>query len=162
MNDIKQAIQRTIRKQRQQATRIASEQVQTSGSLMEGVVLTPPPALSVKLLGNEKLVIPAELLVVAEHLTRYERIVTLEHTEAEMRNLGDGQGKDLVSGDGTIFTQSDEREAPHYDISSFKYEYIKLRFEDVLKAGDKVLVMSFYGNQKYAILDRLVSYGGDG
>jgi hypothetical protein len=157
----KRAIQSYARRQKEHVRGTAEKAVQNGMQMMEGVVISAPPELSIKLMSNDKLIIPKQLLTVAEHLTRHERIVTLEHTEGTTRNLGDGQGKDLVSGDGLIFRQSDEREAPHNDISSFKYEYIKLTFEDVLKPGDKVLVQTYSGGQKFHISDKLFSYGGD-
>lgn len=156
----KQMLQRYANQQKEHIHGTAEAAIQSGMQQMEGVVLTPPPNLTVKVQNNDKMILLPELLTVAEHLTRHERIVTLEHIEATIRNLGDGEGKDLVTGDGKIFTQTDEREAPHNDISSFKYEYIKLQFEDVLKAGDKVLVQTYNGGQKFHIACKLVSYGG--
>jgi len=104
-------------------------------------VITPPPDLSILVDG---LTIPfgKDFLMICEGMTRHERVVTIEHTEGKERDLGDKTAKDLVSGDGLYFDVNDERQDPHNQISSFTYENVQLRFEDVLKQGDRVLVAS--------------------
>jgi hypothetical protein len=115
--------------------------------LMEGEVVTAPPNLSIKLKQNTKLIISKELIVVAEHLTRHKRIVSLVHDEMAPRNLGDKEVNDYLNTDDKI---------PPY--THYAHNCIEMQFEDVLKVGDSVLIASLQGGQKFYILDRIVTY----
>lgn len=115
--------------------------------LMEAVVVSAPPELSLKLKNNSKLIILKEQLVVAEHLTRHKRIVTIEHLEMAERELGDKIAYDYIN--------TDDKQPPY---SSFQYNFLEMQFEDVLKEGDRVLVASFQGGQKFYVMDRLITY----
>lgn len=113
--------------------------------LLEAEVIAAPPDLQIKIKGNDKLIIPKELIVVSEHLTRHKRIVTIKHVEGAEREVGDIKPppKDHDS-EGSL---------------AFAYSYVEMQFEDVLKVGDKVMVETFEGGQKFYIKDRIVTYG---
>ncbi|MFH5779055.1 DUF2577 domain-containing protein [Heyndrickxia oleronia] len=132
----------------------AAEQVNSNNQpmrMMEAVVLKSPPDLEIKLLGNDKLIIPKDLIVVSERLTRHTRIVTLTHNELATRDLGDKEEVD--------FLDTDDLVAP---LTFYKHSFIEMQFEDVLKVNDRVLVYSFPGFQKFFIADRIISYGDEG
>lgn len=113
-----------------------------------GTVTSPPPNLKIKLDGMQT-ELEADDLLVLEHLTRHERIATIEHRENADRNVGDGTVKDILD--------TDDLQAPY---TSFTYSNVLLRFEDVLKVGDRVIVASREHNTgaDYIVLDRVVSY----
>lgn len=118
-------------------------------------VIAPPPALVIKV-DNMPVNLEGDDLIVCQHLLNYERVITLEHNEGSSHDLGNGTGKDMVSGDGDYFTVNDNDEAPY---SSFTYDNIKLTFNDVLKAGDRVAVQALPGGQQYLVIDKVVVMG---
>ncbi len=114
-------------------------------SIMEATVTKAPPEIEIMIGGNPKDIIKKDLIVTAEHLTRHKRIVTITHDESTVRDLGDGTEKDLLD------TDNDEKPYTH-----FKQSYVEMQFEDVLKVGDKVMVIIFDQGQRYLIVDRMV------
>lgn len=122
---------------------VAAVQAGSPVQLLEATVLTPPPTLSIQIGLDTKNPIPAEMLSVSERLTSYTRDVEIEGDfEIEGTIQTDeysGNGKLKGSGlcSGTVM------------------------FLDELKAGDRVLVMSFQGGQSFYIAERLVKYGAD-
>ncbi|QDX93643.1 DUF2577 domain-containing protein [Brevibacillus laterosporus] len=106
-----------------------------------GTVIAPPPAIRVKVDNDEKLELLAEDLIVAEHLTRHTRKVTLtsERVDESMATAG--------------YT-------PHtHDITSLVITG-EIEFTDELKAGDRVIIQSINEGQTYIIQDRAVLYDG--
>lgn len=83
--------------------------------------------------------------MVAEHLTRHSRIVTIIHEEQKERDLGDKTEKDLLDTDD---------DSPSPELTKFTYSFVEMKFEDVLKKGDRVLVASV--GSRYYIIDRVV------
>ncbi|WP_025846473.1 DUF2577 domain-containing protein [Brevibacillus agri] len=108
-------------------------------------VTAPPPALRIKI-DNMALELEADDLVVAEHLTRHKRIVTIRHEQDAERDVGD--------------TEPKPRDNDSTGSLAWTYSYVEMQFEDVLKAGDRVLVSSMNDGQTYVILDRVVTYDG--
>lgn len=107
-------------------------------------VQTPPPNLSILIDGINK-PFGKDFLMIAEHLTRHSRIVTIIHEEQKERNLGDKTEKDLLDTDD---------DSPSPELTKFTYSFVELKFEDVLKKGDRVLVASV--GSRYYIIDRVV------
>jgi len=107
-------------------------------SLSEGEVVNAPPNLKVKLLSNEKLILPKELLIVPQHLTNHKRTVKLNDTANGNASISNTQ---TSISDGT-----------------FNLSEGTLEFLDELKKGDKVLLAAFPGGQKFFILDRIITY----
>ncbi|WNF07484.1 DUF2577 domain-containing protein [Brevibacillus borstelensis] len=107
-------------------------------------VTSPPPALRIKI-DNMPIELEADDLVVAEHLTRHTRIVTIRHEQDKERDVGD--------------TVPFPRDNDSTGSLAWTYSYVEMQFEDVLKAGDRVLVSSMNDGQSYVILDRVRKYG---
>lgn len=108
--------------------------------VFEAVVISPPPNLSIKLKGNDNLVIPKELIVVAELLTNHKRTVKMSST-----NITD---EETLQGLG-----------PHqHDLTSIVLDNAELEFLNELAEGEQVMVIRFSGGQKYWICDRIVQY----
>lgn len=123
--------------------------------LMEAEVVSAPPELKIRLEGNDKLLIPKELIVVAEHLTKYKRKVTIKNsgkTKVDSKSISATMALNgYVAHDHPIslFTLKD---------SDFTLEEGEVEFLNELKKGDKVIVLSFAGGQRFFILDRIVTY----
>ncbi|AYK07783.1 DUF2577 domain-containing protein [Brevibacillus laterosporus] len=106
-----------------------------------GTVVAPPPAIRVTVDNDEKLELLAEDLIVAEHLTRHKRKVTL--TSETVREVMTRAGY-----------------TPHvHDITELVIEG-EIEFTDELKAGDRVIIQSIDEGQTYIIQDRAVIYNG--
>ncbi|MGE5704737.1 MAG: DUF2577 domain-containing protein [Clostridia bacterium] len=128
-------------------------------SLMEAEVVSAPPELKIKLKGNDKLIIPKELIVVAEHLTKeYKREV-----KAEAKGKMDFQGglpSVTLTPIPSPVTHTHAAQAMSLSGGDFslKQGEAKIEYTNELKSGDKVMVISFEGGQKFFIMDRIVSY----
>ena len=90
---------------------------------------------------HEKLKLTEEFLDVTEHLTRHERIVSIDynnpHTWPETR-----------IGDAPKNTSS----SPGYD--TYNMKYAKMVFDDGLKKGDKVVLLRVQGGHRFLVIDR--------
>lgn len=138
--------------------------------LMEAEVAEAPPNLKLKLKGNDKLIIPKELIVVAEHLCEVKRKVHLN-----------GSGKTAVGKHSFDMTLTEmlhaipppavdemHKHASKVEVAlsdrSFAMEEGELHYinddkkDDLLKKGDKVMVASFEGGQTFFVIDRVVHY----
>lgn len=107
-------------------------------------VIASPPELRIKI-DNMTIDLDADDLVVAEHLTRHTRIVTITHEQDAERDVGD-----IVP-----FPKDNDSDGDLYR----KQSYVLMQFEDVLKPGDRVLVSSMNDGQTYVIHDRVKQYG---
>jgi len=96
--------------------------------VMEGDVVSAPPNLKIKLKNNSKLVIPKELLVVPEHLTTHSKIcdISCSNVSTSLENF-----------------------------SNFNANGASVTFKNALKSGDKVMLISFEGGQRFYIMDRI-------
>lgn len=121
--------------------RAAIEAMQSTGpvNIMEAVVVSPPPNVSIRLINNPKMVIPKQLIVVSEYLTRHKRSFSISSSNVEDIMTEAGMG-------------------PHaHDITSLNIAG-QIEFTDELKTGDKVMVANLSGGQKYYVFDRIKSY----
>lgn len=81
-----------------------------------------------------------------EYVTRdHKRIVTISHDEMEPRDLGDKTEYDYLDTDD---------KAPPY--TSYKHNYVELKYEDVIKKGDRVLVAIVNNGSDHIVLGRVV------
>ncbi|WP_153732526.1 DUF2577 family protein [Sporosarcina obsidiansis] len=123
--------------------------------LMEAVVTQAPPDLKIVLKSDSKLPIPKEIIIVAEHLTRHTRIVSLNYeypkSWEKISDIGD-EAKETISSRTNIGS------APSVPYEQYEMKYARITFEDVLKEGDEVLVTSLQGGQIYYIADRVTRY----
>jgi len=128
--------------------------------LMEAEVVADPPDLKIKLKGSDKLIIPKELIVVAEHLCRTVRKANVTNTGNTSISAQTFSGS-TESDANHIHTVSVEVHLTGRDFSATGSEIHYLNDDskpDLLKKGDKVLVISFEGGQKFFIMDRIVQY----
>jgi len=128
-------------------------------SLMEAEVVSAPPELKIKLKGNDKLIIPKELIVVAEHLTKeYKREIKVE--AKGKADLSGGLPSVTLTPIPAPVTHTHAATALSVSTGDFslKQGEAKLEYASELKSGDKVIVISFEGGQKFFIMDRIVSY----
>lgn len=112
-------------------------------------VIEAPPYLKVRR-DSDQLVLDEQDLVVFEHLTRHERIVTLEHVELTPRQLGDSVQPDHLHTDDL-----------QYPLTYYRDNYVRMQFEDVLKVGDRVVLGCDDTNMVYYVLDRAKFYPKD-
>lgn len=129
-------------------TAMAAFQASNPVNIILGEVIEAKP---LKIEVHSKLILTDEFLLVAEHLTRHERIVTVQYDYPKIH------GKDAVIGDTDKYTSSRRRYiATDYVIPYEEYEmkFANMIFEDGLKKGDKVVLHRVQGGQKYYVSDR--------
>lgn len=100
---------------------------------------------------HSKLKLTEEFLIVSEHLTRHERVVTVEYeyprTWDKEEEIGDEQ------------KESESRRRPIGGSDMIPYEeyemkFAKLIFEDGLKKDDKVILVRVQGGHQFIVWDR--------
>ncbi len=104
---------------------VIKDQMPAAVTVKSGVIKSVAP-LSVQVVGDEKLLLTAELLIVPQHLTRHDVIMDIP----KMCNYS-GEGACNYNGEGAVVTVHSE-----------------------LKMGDTVCLLSFNSGKKYYILDR--------
>ncbi|MFJ8099412.1 DUF2577 domain-containing protein [Lysinibacillus sp. NPDC096212] len=90
---------------------------------------------------HEKLKLTEEFLDVAEHLTRHERIVSIDYSYPK-------KWPESVIGDSLKDTSSSE------GYTKFDMKYAKMIFENGLKKGDKVALLRVQGGHRFFVIDR--------
>lgn len=112
-----------------------------------GVVVSAPPNIKIRL-DSSPIELDKDDLIILEHLTRHERVVTLIHEQEAERDLGDNTAQDDRIDNGISAIVPD----------TYEHKNIILRFEDVLKPGDRVSVVCLDEQMKFVVLDRAVMY----
>ncbi|MFT4413183.1 DUF2577 domain-containing protein [Fredinandcohnia humi] len=115
-------------------------------------VTAPPPNLKIKI-DNMNVELEKDDLVVAQHLTKHKRRLTIK-----------GTNSNLVSS-SVIDSMTQNGSGPHtHDITSLTIQGnltvtdAEIEFLDELKAGERVIVASVDNGQLYIVLDRAVMY----
>ncbi|MDQ0112323.1 hypothetical protein J2T15_001758 [Paenibacillus harenae] len=146
--------------------------------LMEAEVVSAPPELQLKLKGNDKLIIPKELIVVAGHLCETKRKVHLNRASKTAEEKESSMAVGKASFDMTLTEMLHAIPPPAVDEmhsheskvevalldQSFAMTEGELHYinddkeDDLLMKGDKVMVASFEGGQKFFVIDRVVHY----
>ncbi|RCX13268.1 uncharacterized protein DUF2577 [Anaerobacterium chartisolvens] len=134
-------------------------------------VISPYPGLVIRV-DNMKAELSRTDLVVCERLMSGTRIVSLKSEPGVVRDLGHTQqtaardSNSLRRGSGTLSGSTGEAQGHSHQLNGLDMEnagielsYAELKFEDTLKAGDRVLVQEVPGGQKYIVIDRVVEYG---
>lgn len=125
-----------------------------TSTLTLGTIIDAPPEIKLEI-DNDPNIYDKYDVYVAEHLTRHERVITVEYGFPRIwdkkTEIGDMQ-KVAASSRNNIGS------APSTPYENYVMENAMLRFEDVLKIGDRVLVECDDENMRYIILDRVVSY----
>jgi len=128
-------------------TAMAAFQASNPVNIILGEVIEAKP---LKIEVHSKLILTDEFLLVAEHLTRHDRVVSVQYEYP--KNFSKGQiGDELKQASSKRKNISDPYSNPYED---YEMKYAKLTFEDGLKEGDKVVLHRVQGGQKYFISDR--------
>lgn len=113
-------------------------------------VTAAPPNLKITLDGDG-LELDGGDLVIAEHLTRHDRIVSLDYRYPNTVDLGDGS-------EPTDSSRNNVGSAPAEPYEQYEMKYATMTYEDVLKVGDRVIVACLDEDMVYVVLDRAVWY----
>lgn len=122
-------------------------------------VLAPPPGLRIQI-DNMKEPLEADDLIVAQHLTRHKRKITLtglHNTDILVEDAEQSAGGTYPKGTPINSIDFDEFSVRKADITVTEAE---IEYLDELAEGDRVIVSSMNDGQAYVILDRVVMYGG--
>lgn len=125
-------------------------------------VTNAPPELRIRV-DNVKIEFEKDDLIVAEHLTKHKRYITIRKSTDSKWNTH----MRFKSGNVTE-SMSTEGYLPHtHDITmlnldnvqeDFDFVEAEMEFNDELKVGDRIVVASINNGQSYIILDRMVVY----
>lgn len=116
-------------------------------NIMYGTVIQAKP-LTIEV--HSKLILTDEFLLVSEHLTRHERIISIQYEHPHnfsQKEIGD----DLKS---TSSKRKDIGSSYATPYEEYEMKYAKVVFEDGLKDGDKVILHRVQGGQKFYVSDR--------
>lgn len=127
-----------------------SEAADGAAKIELATVTKSAPDLEITL-DSDGLLLDKDTLIVAEHLTRHERIVSVKYTFPQLVELGD-KTADTASNRNNI------GQAPDIPYENYEMQYATMTFEDVLKVGDRILVACLDADMTYIILDRAVFY----
>lgn len=126
-----------------------------------GTVIVTLPDLQIKL---DHMPVPLQKadLIVCEYLLRHERIVSIEHEDEIERDLGDKTVEATASGEAIIASKVNQYSPLEstYKWMLGNHKYLKVKFDDVFKVGDRVAVLALPGAQKYLVFDRVVDMSG--
>ncbi|MFM9533676.1 MULTISPECIES: DUF2577 domain-containing protein [Lysinibacillus] len=128
-------------------TAMAAFQASNPVNIVVGEVIESKP---LKIEVHSKLILTDEFLLVAEHLTRHERIVSLAYEDAQ--NFSSGRMGDSLKQASSSRKNIGESAPNPYE--KYEMKYAKFIYEDGLKIGDKVVLHRVQGGQKYFVSDR--------
>lgn len=128
-------------------TAMAAFQASNPVNIVVGEVIESKP---LKIEVHSKLILTDEFLLVAEHLTRHERIVSITYEYAQ--NFSSSRMGDALKQASSSRKNIRESEPNPYE--KYDMKYAKFIFEDGLKIGDKVVLHRVQGGQKYFVSDR--------
>ncbi|MUT65320.1 DUF2577 family protein [Paenibacillus sp. NEAU-GSW1] len=127
--------------------------------LMEAEVVSDAPDLKIKLKGSDKLIIPKELIVVAEKLCRVRRKVNLTNEKLTTIESQEFSGNTDPSDHPHSYKVTVDLKDKDFTMKEGEIHFINDKKEDdLLRKGDKVMVISYEGGQKFFIFDRIVQY----
>lgn len=113
-------------------------------------VVTAAPDLKIRL-DAEGLELEKDDLIVSKHLTRHERIVSLDYVFPDTVDVGDGS-------EATVSSRQNIGSAPSIPYEQYEMKYARMTYEDVLKVGARVLVACLEEDMVYIVLDEAVWY----
>lgn len=128
-------------------TALAAFQASNPVNIVLGKVIEAKP---LKIEIHSKLILSDEFLLVAEHLTRHERIASIQFKYPNSYTKGQigDEGKQTSS------KRQNQGESTAVPYEEYEMKYLKLVLEDGLKEGDKVIMHRVQGGQKYFVSDR--------
>lgn len=117
-------------------------------------IVEPPPNLKLRR-DSDQLLLEKEELVVSEHLTRHERIVSVNYEFpkklSKEKDIGDKEAN-------TASNRINVGQAPSIPYEKYEMNYATIRYEDLLLEGERVLLACDDDNMVYYVLDRAVFY----
>lgn len=128
-------------------TAMAAFQASNPVNIVVGEVIESKP---LKIEVHSKLILTDEFLLVAEHLTRHERIVSLAYEHTQYFSSG-RMGDALKQASSTRKNIGESAPNPY---EKYEMKYAQFIYEDGLKIGDKVVLHRVQGGQKYFVSDR--------
>lgn len=126
---------------------VAAVQASNPTQLLYGIVEKAKP-LEIRI--NEKIKLTEEFLDVMEHLTRHERIVSLEYLHPH--NWPDSRIGDAAK--DTASSRNDIGSGQAVPYETFNMQYAKMVSEDGLKKDDKVVLLRMQGGHRFLVMDR--------
>ena len=90
-------------------------------------------------------------LIVSKHLTRHERIVSLDYAFPDTVDVGDGL-------EATDSSRQSIGASPAVPYEQYEMRYARMTYEDVLKVGARVIVACLEEDMVYIVLDEAVWY----
>lgn len=128
-------------------TAMAAFQASNPVNIVLGKVIEAKP---LKIEIHSKLILSNEFLLVAEHLTRHERVASIqfEYPKSYTKSQIGDEGKQTSS------KRQNQGESTAVPYEEYEMKYLKLVLEDGLKEGDKVVMHRVQGGQKYFVSDR--------
>ena len=130
-------------------TAMAAFQASNPVNIILGTVIESKP---LKIEVHSKLILTDEFLLVAEHLTRHERILTVRYDFPKVH------GKDAVIGDAEKNTSSKRRYigTPYVTpYEEYEMQFANITFEDGLLKGDRVVLHRVQGGQEILCLRQI-------
>ena len=111
---------------------------------LQGKVISASP-LKIQATNDDKLIIPASLLIVPKHLTNYSATVDI--------SVGSG----VLSSNTTSSGSHDHSGGAHaHPLATFSIRGGSMTVYNGLKVGEKVHLLSLNNGKKYYVLDRVV------
>ena len=134
-------------------------------SIIQGKVIAEKP-LEIQVIGDEKLVLHENIMVIPRRFTDYEVKVDMELNDGEIESkTKPGQGMHAhgpsgahgqYSGNGIHSHPAGEGEHQH-ELETFSIRKAKMKVYNSLKTGEVVYILSYNHGKKYLLLDREVS-----
>lgn len=118
---------------------------------LQGKVISASP-LKIQATNDDKLIIPASLLIVPKHLTNYKAVVDIAVGDGVLSSMTTESGSHDHSGSG----HSHSGGAHTHPLASFSIKGGTMTVYNGLKVGEKVHLLSLNNGKKYYVLDRVV------
>lgn len=117
-------------------------------------VIEAPPNLRIKL-DADSLVLEKADLIVLEHLTRHDRIVSIDYEFPKTWEKDPDIGDEIKETDSS---RNNIGQMPSTPYEKYEMKFARMTFEDLLLIDDRVVVACLDDDMVYVILDRAVWY----
>lgn len=127
-----------------------------------GIVVGEPPDLKIEVDGG--IVLEADDLIVAQHLTKHSRIITIEPQEHEYPDpsyitFGSSHVSEAMSAEGMGPHVHDVTQISLDNVQEdFLARHVRITYDDELRLGDRVLIIADDETDEYYVIDRVVEY----
>jgi len=129
--------------------------------ILQGTVISASP-LQIQAVNDEKLILPATVLIVPRHLTNYSATVDISVGRGTLSSVTDNKGTHEHSGGEHGGHDSGNGSHDHnggehsHALSTFSISGGSMTVYNALKSGEKVHLLSLNNGKKYYVLDRVV------